>query len=149
MLGGWGFPIGDRGGGAWLGFRLVGDWLERRDGLSPITADGPLWEAVRARLGETRPDILAWLRRARPTDFAGLTPAIVAAAAQGDAYADALLDEAAAHLLRLAQALRPSPTEPLCLSGGLASVLAPASRRRWARTALPRTAPRPRSRAPS
>ena len=109
-LSGWGFPIGDRGSGAWLGWRAIGDWLEWRDGY----ADQPpsaLWPTLEASLGGTTADILGWLEPARPGDFAAFAPAVVAAAASGDAKAGALLAEAAAHPPRLARAMAPSPAE--------------------------------------
>lgn len=116
---GWGFPAGDRGGGAWLGFALVQRWLERLDGYPG--PDSPLWSAAADLAGTERPAILAWLRRANPADFAALAPAITVA---GDALANELLDEAAGHLVRLVRALRPEGA-PLAMSGGLAAALAP------------------------
>ena len=120
-LSGWGFPIGDRGSGAWLGWRAIGDWLEWRDGY----ADQPpstLWPTLEATLGTTTSDILGWLKPARPADFAALAPVVIDAATSGDAKASALLAEAAGHHLHLAQAMTPTPAEPLVLAGGLAPV---------------------------
>ena len=115
---GWGFPAGDRGGGAWLGFGLVQAWLERLDGTPH--PDSVLWDAVVARAGAERPAILAWLREAGPAAYAALAPAIVMAR---DAVAEALLTEAAGHLHRLAVTL--GSGRALALSGGLAAALAP------------------------
>jgi glucosamine kinase len=119
---GWGFPAADRGSGAWLGLRLAGDYLDHLDGAAAIPASR-LWAAVAATLGTERDRILAWLAAARPADFAALAPAIVAAAQ--DPLAAALLEEGAAHLLRLARALEPSAAAPLCLGGGLADIYRP------------------------
>lgn len=116
---GWGFPAGDRGGGAWLGFALVQRWLERLDGYPG--PESPLWSAAAGLAGTERPAILTWLRRADPADFAALAPAITAA---GDALAEELLEEAAGHLVRLVRAIRPEGA-PLAMSGGLAAALAP------------------------
>jgi glucosamine kinase len=124
MLSGWGHPAGDRGGGAWLGLRLIGDWLEALDGYGPAPADHPLWQEAAARIGGERAAILAWLKAARPGDIASLARPIVDAAAAGDAYARGLIDEAASHHRRLARALAPSADEPLVLGGGLAPVFA-------------------------
>lgn len=126
MLSGWGFPAGDRGGGAWLGFRLAGDWLESRDGYGPLPADHPLVETVAELVGRRRDTILDGLRRARPGDFAALARPIVEQAAAGDTYARGLLDEAAGHHARLVLALAPTPAEPLVLGGGLAPFFAEA-----------------------
>jgi glucosamine kinase len=122
---GWGFPVGDRGGGAWLGFALAADWLEALDGYGPIAAAHPLARELARRAGTERSAILAWLRAARPAEFAALARPIVDQAAAGDAYARALMDRAADHLARVARALEPMPSEPLVLAGGLAPAFAP------------------------
>jgi glucosamine kinase len=120
QLGGWGFPAGDRGGGAWLGLRLVNDHLEERDGYGPVDGSPDLWPRVAAVIGTERAAILDWLRTARPADFAALARLVVRAGEAGDAYVQALLDEATGHLLRLARALGPGRERPLSLGGGLA-----------------------------
>ena len=126
MLSGWGFPAGDRGGGAWLGFRLIADWLESRDGYGLLPADHALAERAAELVGKRRDAILDWLRRARPGDFAALARPIVELALAGDGYARGLLQEAAGHHARLARALAPTPAEPLVLGGGLAPFFAEA-----------------------
>jgi glucosamine kinase len=120
-LSGWGFPVGDRGGGAWLGLAAVGDWLEARDRY-PDAPDSTLWPRLQALLGDSTADILDWLKAARPAEFASLAPIVIDAASTGDAKAQALLAIAAGHHVRLALALAPSPAEPLVLGGGLAGV---------------------------
>jgi glucosamine kinase len=113
--------VADRGSGAWLGFRLVGEYLDHLDGCDVITAPSPLWAAVEARLGREREAVLAWLADARAADFAAFAPVIVAAAGTSDPLGEALLAEGAGHLLRLARALAPTASAPLCLGGGLAA----------------------------
>ncbi|MFC0407612.1 BadF/BadG/BcrA/BcrD ATPase family protein [Roseomonas elaeocarpi] len=124
-LGGWGFPVGDRGGGAWLGLQLLTAWLEHRDGVHTAESSALLWRAVEERLGTDRTAILAWLREAAPAHFATLAPLVAEAALRGDAFAAALLDEAATHLARLALALEPSAGVPVLVGGGLAPALRP------------------------
>lgn len=121
QLGGWGFPIGDRGGGAWLGLRALGDWLERLDGYG-ADAESALWPLLESRLGSAPSAILAWLKGARPAEFASLAPLVVETAAAGDRHARSLIDEAAGHHVRLAQALAATAAEKLVLGGGLAEV---------------------------
>ena len=120
--GGWGFPAGDRGGGAWLGLQLASAWLDHLDGAGP-PASPALWNAVAAALGHDRRAVLAWLRRASATEYATLAPAIVSAEAGGCPLAGSLLDEAATHLLRLARTLEPAAAMPVMLAGGLAPAL--------------------------
>ena len=120
-LSGWGFPVGDRGSGAWLGWRAIGDWLETRDGYGE-RAESLIWPKLEATLGHTTGDILGWLKTARPAEFASLAPLVIEAAERGDAEGRALLDQAAAHHCRLAAAMTPSAAEKLVLAGGLAPV---------------------------
>ena len=115
---GWGFPAADRGSGAWLGARLVADYLDRLDGAGTLP-DSALWPAVAARVGSEREPILAWLHAARAVDFAAFAPVIVAAR---DEQAAAILAEGRGHVRRLALALAPSPAAPLALAGGLAAI---------------------------
>lgn len=121
---GWGFPVADRGSGAWLGFRLAGEYLDLLDGCA-LTAQSTLWDVAAATLGDHREAILAWLAKARAAEFATMAPAVVKAASDGDALAEALLNEGLTHLLRLAAALQPSQEAPLCLGGGLGEVYRP------------------------
>jgi glucosamine kinase len=125
VLSGWGFPVADRGSGAWLGFRLAGEYLDHLDGCAAIEAS-PLWAVAEARLGREREAVLAWLKDARAADFAAMVPEIVASAAARDPLATTLLAEGAGHLLRLARALQPTAAAPLCLGGGLAATYRPA-----------------------
>lgn len=118
---GWGFPVADRGGGAWLGLRLTADYLDHLDGADEHPASR-LWGEAATAFGSERDAILAWLARARAADFAALAPIVTAAAADGDPLGTSLLDEGCGHLLRLARALAPTRAAPLCLGGGLAAV---------------------------
>ena len=118
---GWGFPTGDRGGGAWLGFRLAAEYLDHLDGAA-IIAESVLYAHAEAVLGRARDGLLSWLAAVRAAEFAAFAPAVVEAARDGDPLGQALLDEGGAHLLRLARALDPSPQAPLCLGGGLADI---------------------------
>ncbi|MFA0143349.1 BadF/BadG/BcrA/BcrD ATPase family protein [Vibrio kanaloae] len=66
QFGGWGFPIGDQGGGAWLGFRAVQQTLaEFDDKRSSLTS-----QLVMNKIGSERSDILKWLNTANATDYA-------------------------------------------------------------------------------
>ncbi|WP_299127526.1 BadF/BadG/BcrA/BcrD ATPase family protein [uncultured Vibrio sp.] len=66
QFGGWGFPIGDQGGGAWLGFRSVQQTLaEFDDKHSSLTS-----QYVMKKTGSERSDILKWINTANATDYA-------------------------------------------------------------------------------
>ncbi len=116
-LGGWGFPAGDPGGGAWLGLQLIGAWLDRRDGIG---RESRLWPVLDAALPAGRAALLAWMRAARPADYAAFARPLAEAA--DDPVAAALLDRGFESLLRLARGLTAGSDIDLTLTGGLAPV---------------------------
>ena len=128
---GHGWLLGDEGSGYWLGNRAVRAALEALDGRGPWTA---LVARVTAHFGVVpAPDASAGplarhaatetvVSRAydlAPPRLAELSPAVVAAADEGDEVALALLATAAGLLADSVRALRPRPGEPLVTTGGL------------------------------
>ncbi|GLK57173.1 glucosamine kinase [Methylopila capsulata] len=120
-FGGWGFEIGDEGGGAPLGREVLRHALRAADGLEPR---GPLADAVLAAVGGSQDAAVEWVSAATPADFGALAPLAVAHAAT-DPAAAALLDEAAAHVAKLILRLAACGAERVTLVGGLAAVHAP------------------------
>lgn len=120
-VGGWGFPAGDEGGGAWIGLRAMGHAQRVRDGRA---APGALADAVSAACGGDADAIRAWVGVANQGAFAKLSSLVVEHGA-GDPAARAILDEAGRHVARIALALDPDRGLPLALCGGLAQPLAP------------------------
>lgn len=130
IVGGWGFPYGDEGSGAWLGLQAVRQAQFAIDGRAPV---GDLVRQVWRICGAERPALQTWSRQAGQFAFAQLAP-IVFACADGDAAAAAILDQAVAALNTLALALDPPGELPLTVSGSvglrLAGRLAPELRSR-------------------
>jgi glucosamine kinase len=122
QLGGWGFPAGDPGSGAWIGLQLIGAWLEWQDGIGEESA---LWGAVSAALPRERSAILDWMRQARSGDYGALARGLPEAVAAGDVVALEIAERATFHLLRLARGLTARPGTLLALIGGLAPFFAP------------------------
>lgn len=114
ILGGWGFLLGDQGGGARLGRALLEAALLAHDGLAETT---PLLAAVLAAHGGPE-GIVAFGRRAAPADFAGEVPRLLAAEAAGDPAARAILREAEAAVAASIDRLGGAPL-PVCFLGGL------------------------------
>jgi N-acetylglucosamine kinase-like BadF-type ATPase len=101
--GGHGFLLGDEGGGYWIGREAVRAALRGADRTGPPTA---LAEVTRAAFGELVSAVQEVHRH--PTDRTLLTrlvPAVVSAAAAGDAEAARILAEAADHLAALVTAI--------------------------------------------
>jgi glucosamine kinase len=121
---GWGFPVSDRGSGAWLGLRLAAEYLDHLDAASPWP-ESRLWISTRSTIGHDRESILLWLKQARATEFASLAPSVVSAAGADDPAGKALLAEGAEHLARLARAVVAGTGGSLCLGGGLAEIYRP------------------------
>jgi len=125
QAGGWGFPVGDEGGGAWLGLHAMAHAHAVLDGRGPA---GPLARAVFAQAGTDAQALLAWCAQAGQAAYATLAPAVFAAAEAGDATAEALLQAAAEHLAQLARALQSGPEPlPVVMRGSIGERLLP----RW------------------
>lgn len=120
QVGGWGFPSGDEGSGAWLGLQLANLVQRELDGRAPSTALG---RHVMQVMDEQAGGVKDWLAQANQTRFAALGPLVIAHAK--DVEAQALLEQAAGHLARMAEALDPQCELPFALCGGLASSLLP------------------------
>lgn len=114
MVGGWGFPVGDEGSGAWLGMRLVQCYLWHVDGQRQ---DGRLMSELAARIGDSVSDIQQWSTQTQSGVLAQLAPMVFAHALQGDTLALSLRQEALTHALALV-ALAPDDL-PVYVVGGI------------------------------
>jgi glucosamine kinase len=120
-VGGWGFPLGDEGSGAWLGLRAMRETHRAVDGRGPV---GPLVGMVLAVAGMTRDALLGWCDRPGQNAYAELAP-LVFDAAPADSFAADLLDRAARALEEIAAALDPEGTLPLAVCGSIGQKLLP------------------------
>lgn len=120
-VGGWGFPVGDEGSGAWLGLRAVRIAQAAIDGRAP---SGALARKVWAVCGAERDTLLAWCAQAGQFAYAQLAPIVFDTEARDPAAAH-LLARAVAELEAMAHALDPRGELPLAVSGSVARRLAP------------------------
>lgn len=120
-VGGWGFPVGDEGSGAWLGLHAVRHAQAAMDGR--VNA-GPLARQVWAECGRDRDALQAWCDRAGQFAYAQLAPAVFDHEA-GDPAAAELLARAVAAIESLALAIDPRGRLPLAVAGSVGRVLAP------------------------
>ncbi|MEW1776010.1 BadF/BadG/BcrA/BcrD ATPase family protein [Streptomyces sp. NPDC086777] len=134
--GGDGWLLGDDGGGFWIGREAARAALRAVDGRGGPTlltgavgralgvpadtlppAGGGFWAP--ARRAAYRAWLLAAVLDRPPVRLADLAPLVPEAAADDDVAARTILREAAAHLARTVEALRPRPGEHLVVTGGL------------------------------
>jgi len=132
QAGGWGFPVGDEGSGAWLGLHAMRHTMAVLDGRDTASA---LSQALFDRVGSTAVALLAWCAQAGAPQYAHLAPLVFAEAERGDATAQALLQLGADELVRLVDALQTdAPPLPVVASGSvgvrLATLWPPALRER-------------------
>lgn len=123
MAGGWGFPTGDDGSGAWLGMQLLNDFLWHRDGERLADASATdLFSALESSTGPTTSELQQWSTCAESTRLATLVPMLAEFAADGNPYAESLVARGVQQCARLIN-LAP-PSLPLYVVGGLATLYA-------------------------
>ena len=125
--GGWGYPVGDEGSGAWLGLRLMQYCVWDHDGRRQNSL---LIPAVQERIGNTVSEIQEWTTESRSTVMASLAPLIFECAQRGDALAQSLIMEAVEQSLSL---ISFAPERlPLYVVGGVGKRLVPEIEKRLA-----------------
>lgn len=120
MAGGWGFPMGDEGSGAWLGFQLINAYVWHRDSHRDGVEVPLIFQLLEERIGREVSDIQAWSTNTRSTELASLAPLIVSAAENDDELSNSLLERGTQYCERL---LSLSPgTLPIYMVGGLGEI---------------------------
>ena len=120
-LGGWGFQVGDLGGGARIGHAALQESLLAHDGVRLSSA---LTTSILDEFGNDPRRIVDFARAAHPGDFGRYAPRVVQTAADGDPTALRLMREAAAQVDDALDAVSriTDNSGRLCLLGGLAQV---------------------------
>jgi glucosamine kinase len=120
-IGGWGYPVGDDGSGAWIGMRAMREAQRASDGRAPA---GSLVHAIWSVTGDSREALLTWGERAGQHAYAALAPLVFDTEAS-DPKAAQLLNDAARALDAIALALDPEGRLPLVVSGSIGQRLQP------------------------
>jgi glucosamine kinase len=124
-VGGWGFPHGDEGSGAWLGLeavRLTLHWLDGRSEPSPLL------QSVYAHFDDDLMRLVVWANQANATQFAQIAPLVIEHVKRQTPLALALIQQAAREVDRLGAALAAQSVNkalPCSLLGGLAQFIEP------------------------
>lgn len=119
FAGGWGFKVGDLGGGARIGRDLLEETLLAHDRVHPAS---PLTDSVMARFENSPYNIVEFAHSARPSDFGSFAPLVFEYAANTDAVALAILQKAATQIEEGLDAIMPAGQERLSLIGGLGAL---------------------------
>ncbi len=114
--GGHGFPLGDKGSGAWLGLEVVKVVLEAHDGLGPETA---LSACLESHLAATGLGIVDAMAGASSSDYGALAPLLLECAQGDDPVALDIVRDGAAYLSDMAEKLLAADGARLCMLGGL------------------------------
>lgn len=118
-IGGWGFQLGDDGGGAFLGQKLLRRTIHAHDGIIPHS---PLTRTILGRFGGTPQGLVAFVQAASPMDYGGFAPALIEAYHEGDAVAVEIVDAAVSSLHHTLDILNAKATGALYMLGGLGPV---------------------------
>ncbi|WP_439627806.1 BadF/BadG/BcrA/BcrD ATPase family protein [Shinella sp.] len=117
-IGGWGFTVGDLGGGARVGHALLQEALLAHDGVIPRSG---VTEAVLDEFKHDPRGIVEFARLSKPGDFGRYAPLVFDHARQGDPQAIAIVKAGAASVNASLDAIMALAGAPrLCLLGGLA-----------------------------
>ena len=117
-IGGWGFTVGDLGGGARIGHALLQEALLAHDGVHPRSA---VTDVVLEEFKHDPRGIVDFARLSKPGDFGRYAPLVFEHARNGDPQAVAIVKAAALSVSQSLDAIMALAGKPqLCLLGGLA-----------------------------
>lgn len=122
LIGGHGFPMGDKGSGAWMGLEAIRAVLLATDGLGPQTR---LTDAIGDFLQARGLAIVEKLFGARQGDYARFASLVLDAAAAGDAVATCIVEDGAAYMSEMARQLWATQPGRMSMIGGLSERLLP------------------------
>ena len=117
-IGGWGFTVGDLGGGARIGHAALQEALLAHDGVHPHSG---VTDTILDEFKHDPRGIVEFARLSKPGDFGRYAPLVFTHAKDGDAQAIAIVKAGAASVNESLDAIMAQAGAPrLCLLGGLA-----------------------------
>lgn len=121
-VGGHGFPVGDKGSGAWLGLKAVEAGLQAKDGLGCSTT---LLSSLLQYFECPKDELAAKLVGSKSSHYASFAKLVFSAAKNGDVVAVDIIQEAADYIESMAQKLLKYDPPRLSMIGGIAPFLTP------------------------
>ncbi len=122
IIGGHGFPFGDKGSGAWVGLEAVKAVLLASDSLGPYTT---LSDYIADHLGVRGLMIVDKMGAAKASDYAQLARFVFDAADANDEVAVRIVREGADYMSAVAEKLLETEPNRISLIGGLSERLTP------------------------
>jgi glucosamine kinase len=122
IIGGHGFPFGDKGSGAWIGLEAVKAVLLASDNLGPQTY---LSDLIGNHLNANGVMIVDKMGAAKSSDYAQLARLVFVAAELNDEVALKIVRAGADYMSALAEQLWATGAARMALIGGLAAALTP------------------------
>lgn len=122
-LDGWGWPSGDRGGGAWTGRHVMERFLSAHD-RGDIHAD-PFHSHLGSIIGHRRSEILDWLGNATRTSYASLSQRALEWALKGSPAASASIGLAMKEIEAARDLLCVRGIQSIHITGGFGIALKP------------------------
>ena len=123
MIGGHGFPYGDKGSGAWTGLQAVQQVLLSLDELTPKTL---LQQCLLQHLQVNNAVEMVEIIAGKPAVFfANMARLVYQAANEGDAIAQAIVKDGAGYISDIARKLLTKNPPRISLIGGLSPVITP------------------------
>jgi glucosamine kinase len=122
IYGAHGFPVGDKGSGAWMGLEALRMVLLAGDSFAEQTS---LTEKISTKLNAKGLSIVEVMVGASPRQYAQLAPLVIEAAEEGDSVAVAIVKDGAQYLSGIAKKLLLDGSVRLSLLGGLSEKLIP------------------------
>ena len=120
MAGGWGYPVGDEGSGAWLGMQALKHYVWHLDGRRISSA---FIESLNEQVGSSVSDIQHWTTQSESSVLAQIAPLVFEHAANGDSLAQSIVTNAVRHCMNLVN-IAPADL-PVYVVGGVGEQLRP------------------------
>ncbi len=111
----WGWIVGDRGGGSWIGQKALRHCFAALDG---VVLEDALSRETLCAIGGLEKLRLGWMRNLGPDRLAALAPLVLEQAAVGVETARSIRDRAVEHLAALIAVIA-GPDAPVFAAGGL------------------------------
>ncbi|WP_299010018.1 N-acetylglucosamine kinase [uncultured Shewanella sp.] len=116
-LGGYGFPHGDKGSGAWLGLQAISHTLNAMDGITEKTL---LQDQLLTQFNVNNAiELSEAISEASSAIFASIAPLVFDCGNQGDPTAVQIIETGANYINQLAKKLIQQEQQPLAFVGGL------------------------------